>query len=100
MSFVMPSKYGSSLPFPKDPSVAIKEVPSKIVAVAAFLDLNLTQDLRLGLENLDSALQVAWAVLKKKGKDLVLRYFVGSMWNPLNVWILWDPPMTWQVTHQ
>uniref|UniRef100_A0A162ADK5 SOUL heme-binding protein n=2 Tax=Daucus carota subsp. sativus TaxID=79200 RepID=A0A162ADK5_DAUCS len=36
MSFVMPSKYGSSLPLPKDPSVAIKEVPSKIVAVAAF----------------------------------------------------------------
>ena len=39
MSFVMPSKYGSSLPFPKDPSVAIKEVPSKIVAVAAFLGI-------------------------------------------------------------
>ncbi|XP_074370644.1 heme-binding-like protein At3g10130, chloroplastic isoform X2 [Apium graveolens] len=36
MSFVMPSKYGSSLPLPKDPSVAIKEVPSKIVAVSAF----------------------------------------------------------------
>ncbi|KAK1404720.1 Heme-binding-like protein, chloroplastic [Heracleum sosnowskyi] len=36
MSFVMPSKYGSSLPLPKDPSVVIKEVPSKIVAVAAF----------------------------------------------------------------
>lgn len=31
-------------------------------------DLNLTQDLRLGLGNLESALNVAWAVLKKKEK--------------------------------
>jgi hypothetical protein len=36
MSFVMPSKYGPDLPLPKDPSVTIKEVPAKIVAVAAF----------------------------------------------------------------
>ncbi|KAJ8479062.1 hypothetical protein OPV22_022789 [Ensete ventricosum] len=36
MSFVMPSKYGSNLPMPKDPSVSIKEVPKKTVAVAAF----------------------------------------------------------------
>ncbi|XP_027069892.1 heme-binding-like protein At3g10130, chloroplastic isoform X2 [Coffea arabica] len=36
MSFVMPSKYGSNLPLPKDPSVRIKEVPKKIVAVIAF----------------------------------------------------------------
>ncbi|CAL9220238.1 unnamed protein product [Arabidopsis halleri] len=36
MSFVMPSKYGSNLPLPKDPSVKIQEVPRKIVAVVAF----------------------------------------------------------------
>ncbi|TYJ39681.1 hypothetical protein E1A91_A04G086200v1 [Gossypium mustelinum] len=36
MSFVMPSKYGSTLPLPKDPSVRIKEVPRKVVAVVAF----------------------------------------------------------------
>ncbi|KAB1222576.1 1-(5-phosphoribosyl)-5-[(5-phosphoribosylamino)methylideneamino] imidazole-4-carboxamide isomerase, chloroplastic [Morella rubra] len=36
MSFVMPSKYGANLPLPKDPSVRIKEVPKKIVAVLAF----------------------------------------------------------------
>lgn len=36
MSFVMPSKYGSDLPLPKDSSVIIKEVPSKTVAVVAF----------------------------------------------------------------
>lgn len=39
MSFVMPSKYGSDLPLPEDPSVTIKEVPSKIVAVVAFSGL-------------------------------------------------------------
>ncbi|XP_017976124.1 PREDICTED: heme-binding-like protein At3g10130, chloroplastic isoform X1 [Theobroma cacao] len=36
MSFVMPSKYGSNVPLPKDPSVRIKEVPRKVVAVVAF----------------------------------------------------------------
>eukprot|EP00262_Sarcandra_glabra_P009065 TRINITY_DN23050_c0_g1_i1.p1 TRINITY_DN23050_c0_g1~~TRINITY_DN23050_c0_g1_i1.p1 ORF type:complete len:298 (-),score=41.81 TRINITY_DN23050_c0_g1_i1:256-1149(-) len=36
MSFVMPSKYGDKLPLPKDPSIRIKEVPRKIVAVASF----------------------------------------------------------------
>ncbi|XP_068664156.1 heme-binding-like protein At3g10130, chloroplastic [Aristolochia californica] len=36
MSFVMPSKYGSRLPVPKDPSVRIREIPRKIVAVTAF----------------------------------------------------------------
>lgn len=36
MSFVMPSKHGSNLPLPKDPSVKIKEVPRKKVAVVAF----------------------------------------------------------------
>ncbi|CAI9097732.1 OLC1v1034207C2 [Oldenlandia corymbosa var. corymbosa] len=36
MSFVMPSKYGTDLPLPNDPSVTIKKVPRKIVAVVAF----------------------------------------------------------------
>lgn len=36
MSFVMPSKYGSKLPLPKDSSVTIKEVARKIVAVVSF----------------------------------------------------------------
>lgn len=42
MSFVMPSKYGSDLPVPKDPSVTINEVPRKTVAVVAFSGLFLT----------------------------------------------------------
>ncbi|CAL4969019.1 unnamed protein product [Urochloa decumbens] len=45
MSFVMPMKYGSNLPRPKDPSVTIKEVPSKIVAVAAFSGLVTDDDI-------------------------------------------------------
>lgn len=32
----MPSKYGAKLPVPKDSSVRIREVPEKIIAVAAF----------------------------------------------------------------
>ncbi|XP_021728639.1 heme-binding-like protein At3g10130, chloroplastic [Chenopodium quinoa] len=36
MSFVLPSKYGSNLPIPKDSAVKVTEVPKKIVAVAAF----------------------------------------------------------------
>ncbi|KAI3742368.1 hypothetical protein L1987_60048 [Smallanthus sonchifolius] len=36
MSFVMPSKYGSNLPLPKNSAVTIREVPAKTVAVVAF----------------------------------------------------------------
>nr|GEW26780.1 hypothetical protein [Tanacetum cinerariifolium] len=36
MSFVMPSKYGSNLPLPKNSAVTIKEVPGRTVAVVAF----------------------------------------------------------------
>ncbi|XP_011627294.1 heme-binding-like protein At3g10130, chloroplastic isoform X4 [Amborella trichopoda] len=36
MSFVMPSKYGSNLPLPKDPSVRIKHVPGRTFAITAF----------------------------------------------------------------
>nr|XP_043621616.1 heme-binding-like protein At3g10130, chloroplastic isoform X1 [Erigeron canadensis] len=36
MSFIMPSKYGSNLPLPKNSAVTIKEVPGRIVAVVAF----------------------------------------------------------------
>ncbi|XP_023748825.1 heme-binding-like protein At3g10130, chloroplastic isoform X1 [Lactuca sativa] len=36
MSFVMPSKYGSKLPLPKNSAVTIQEVPGRTVAVVAF----------------------------------------------------------------
>lgn len=37
MSFLMPSKYGSKLPLPKNYVVTIKEVQGRIVVVVAFL---------------------------------------------------------------
>ncbi|CAM0876746.1 unnamed protein product [Alopecurus aequalis] len=43
MSFVLPSKYGPDLPRAKDPSVTIKEVPGKIIAVVAFADDDINQ---------------------------------------------------------
>lgn len=57
MSFVMPSKYGSDLPLPKDPSVTTKEVPSKIVAVAAFSGLVTDDDISRRESRLREALQ-------------------------------------------
>uniref|UniRef100_R7W005 Heme-binding-like protein n=1 Tax=Aegilops tauschii TaxID=37682 RepID=R7W005_AEGTA len=57
MSFVMPSKYGPDLPQAKDPSVTIKEVPSKIVAVAAFPGLVTDDDISQRESRLRKALQ-------------------------------------------
>uniref|UniRef100_A0A0D9YT70 SOUL heme-binding protein n=1 Tax=Oryza glumipatula TaxID=40148 RepID=A0A0D9YT70_9ORYZ len=57
MSFVMPSKYGPDLPLPKDPSVTIKEVPAKIVAVAAFSGLVTDDDISQRESRLRETLQ-------------------------------------------
>ncbi|VAI72682.1 unnamed protein product [Triticum turgidum subsp. durum] len=57
MSFVMPSKYGPDLPQAKDPSVTIKEVPSKIVAVAAFPGLVTDDDISQRESRLRKSLQ-------------------------------------------
>uniref|UniRef100_A0A0D9VGN0 Carbonic anhydrase n=2 Tax=Leersia perrieri TaxID=77586 RepID=A0A0D9VGN0_9ORYZ len=57
MSFVLPSKYGRDLPLPKDPSVTIKEVPAKIVAVAAFSGLVTDDDVSQRESKLRDALQ-------------------------------------------
>ncbi|KAG1369693.1 heme-binding-like protein, chloroplastic [Cocos nucifera] len=57
MSFVMPSKYGSNLPLPKDPSVAIKEVPRKIVAVMAFSGFVTDEDVKRRESKLREALR-------------------------------------------
>ncbi|KAL9428097.1 hypothetical protein AB3S75_030149 [Citrus x aurantiifolia] len=46
MSFVMPSKYGANLPLPKDPSVRIKEVTKKVVAVVAFSGFVTDEDVK------------------------------------------------------
>ncbi|KAF8686656.1 hypothetical protein HU200_043485 [Digitaria exilis] len=57
MSFVMPAKYGSNLPRPKDPSVSIKEVPGKIVAVAVFSGLVADDDISQRESKLRESLQ-------------------------------------------
>ncbi|OAY63952.1 Heme-binding-like protein, chloroplastic [Ananas comosus] len=56
MSFVMPSKYGSNLPVPKDSSVSIKEVPGKIVAVTAFSGFVTDEDVKRREAKLRNAL--------------------------------------------
>ncbi|GFP99028.1 heme-binding-like protein at3g10130 chloroplastic [Phtheirospermum japonicum] len=53
MSFVMPSKYGANLPLPKDSSVTIKEVPKRVIAVAAFSGFVTDED----IERRESALK-------------------------------------------
>ncbi|XP_010464673.1 PREDICTED: heme-binding-like protein At3g10130, chloroplastic isoform X2 [Camelina sativa] len=57
MSFVMPSKYGSNLPLPKDPSVKILEVPRKIVAVVAFSGYVTDEEIERREQELRRALQ-------------------------------------------
>ncbi|KAG2242168.1 hypothetical protein Bca52824_095989 [Brassica carinata] len=57
MSFVMPSKYGSDLPLPKDPSVKIQEVPRKIVAVLAFSGYVTDEEIERREQELRRALQ-------------------------------------------
>ncbi|KAJ4893264.1 hypothetical protein Rs2_20058 [Raphanus sativus] len=57
MSFVMPSKYGSDLPLPKDPSVKIQEVPRKIVAVLAFSGYVTDEEIEKREQELRRALQ-------------------------------------------
>ncbi|EOA12562.1 hypothetical protein CARUB_v10026829mg [Capsella rubella] len=57
MSFVMPSKYGSNLPLPKDPSVKIQEVPRKIVAVVAFSGYVTNEEIERREQELRRALQ-------------------------------------------
>ncbi|CAM0876747.1 unnamed protein product [Alopecurus aequalis] len=57
MSFVLPSKYGPDLPRAKDPSVTIKEVPGKIIAVVAFAGLVTDDDINQRESRLREALQ-------------------------------------------
>ncbi|KAH7315409.1 hypothetical protein KP509_21G048000 [Ceratopteris richardii] len=64
MAFVMPSKYGESLPLPIDDSITIRRVPSKMTAVSVFsgfvtddIALIKEQELRKLIES-DTMLQV------------------------------------------
>ncbi|KAK3024777.1 hypothetical protein RJ639_044938, partial [Escallonia herrerae] len=57
MSFVMPSKYGSKLPLPNDPSVTIKAVPRKIVGVVAFSGFVTDEEVKRREKTLRNALK-------------------------------------------
>eukprot|EP01018_Ginkgo_biloba_P013234 Gb_05440 [translate_table: standard] len=56
MSFLMPSKYGADLPLPKDPSVSIKKIPKKFVAVTAFSGFVTDEEVRTRESKLRAAL--------------------------------------------
>ncbi|KFK38401.1 hypothetical protein AALP_AA3G108200 [Arabis alpina] len=67
MSFVMPSKYGSNLPLPKDSSIKIQEVPRKIVAVVAFSGYVTDEEIERREQELKRALQNDWKFRVRDG---------------------------------
>nr|XP_009379807.1 PREDICTED: heme-binding-like protein At3g10130, chloroplastic [Musa acuminata subsp. malaccensis] len=75
MSFVMPSKYGSNLPMPKDSSVSIKEVPKKIVAVAAFSGFVTDEDVMQRESKLREALRSDTEFQVKEGASVEVAQF-------------------------
>ncbi|CAL9099845.1 unnamed protein product [Musa textilis] len=75
MSFVMPSKYGSNLPMPKDPSVSIKEVPKKIVAVTAFSGFVKDEDVMQRESKLREALRSDPEFQVKEGASVEVAQF-------------------------
>ncbi|KAG9135720.1 hypothetical protein Leryth_002440 [Lithospermum erythrorhizon] len=77
MSFVMPSKYGSDLPLPKDSSVVIREVPKKIVAVIAFSGFVTDEEVKLRETKLRDALKYDSQFRVKEGASVEV-----SQYNP------------------
>ncbi|URE45327.1 SOUL heme-binding protein [Musa troglodytarum] len=75
MSFVMPSKYGSNLPMPKDPSVSIKEVPKKMVAVTAFSGFVKDEDVMQRESKLREALRSDPEFQVKEGASVEVAQF-------------------------
>ncbi|XP_024966693.1 heme-binding-like protein At3g10130, chloroplastic isoform X1 [Cynara cardunculus var. scolymus] len=57
MSFLMPSKYGSNLPLPKNSAVTIKEVPGRTMAVVAFSGFVTDEDVMRRESTLRNALK-------------------------------------------
>uniref|UniRef100_A0A0C9S1A6 TSA: Wollemia nobilis Ref_Wollemi_Transcript_25919_1260 transcribed RNA sequence n=1 Tax=Wollemia nobilis TaxID=56998 RepID=A0A0C9S1A6_9CONI len=56
MSFVMPSKYGANLPVPNDPSIRIRNIPEKLVAVTTFSGYLTDEEVKLRESKLREAL--------------------------------------------
>ncbi|XP_038701889.1 heme-binding-like protein At3g10130, chloroplastic [Tripterygium wilfordii] len=70
MSFVMPSKYGASLPLPKDQSVRIKEVQRKTVAVVAFSGFVTDEEVKQRESKLRDALKSDTNFIVKEGASV------------------------------
>ncbi|XP_017612477.1 heme-binding-like protein At3g10130, chloroplastic isoform X1 [Gossypium arboreum] len=90
MSFVMPSKYGSTLPLPKDPSVRIKEVPRKVVAVVAFSGFVTDEEVKRRELRLRDALKNDSGFRVKEGTSVEVSQF----------WLQYNPPFTLPFTRR
>ncbi|KAK8563412.1 hypothetical protein V6N13_007637 [Hibiscus sabdariffa] len=84
MSFVMPSKYGSNLPLPKDPSVRIKEVPRKVVAVVAFSGFVTDEEVKQRELRLRDALKNDRQFQVKKGASVEVAQYNPPFTLPFN----------------
>ncbi|XP_062112772.1 heme-binding-like protein At3g10130, chloroplastic [Humulus lupulus] len=77
MSFVLPSKYGADVPLPNNPSVKIKEVPKKIVAVVAFSGFVTDEEVKQRESKLRKALKNDKRFQVKEGASVEV-----SQYNP------------------
>ncbi|XP_010683730.2 heme-binding-like protein At3g10130, chloroplastic [Beta vulgaris subsp. vulgaris] len=84
MSFVMPSKYGSNLPVPKDSSVRITEVPKKIVAVAAFSGIVTDEEVKQRESKLRDALKNDLEFKVKVGAEIEVAQYNPPFTLPFN----------------
>ncbi|CAN0879506.1 Heme-binding-like protein At3g10130, chloroplastic [Linum grandiflorum] len=84
MSFILPSKYGSNLPSPKDPSVRIKEVPSKVVAVAAFSGFVSDEEVKQREVKLRAALRNDKEYVVKQGASVEVAQYNPPFTLPFN----------------
>ncbi|GAA0139022.1 hypothetical protein LIER_00653 [Lithospermum erythrorhizon] len=84
MSFVMPSKYGSDLPLPKDSSVVIREVPKKIVAVIAFSGFVTDEEVKRRETKLRDALKYDSQFRVKEGASVEVSQYNPPFTLPFN----------------
>ncbi|KAA8516721.1 hypothetical protein F0562_016773 [Nyssa sinensis] len=84
MSFVMPSKYGSDLPLPKDSSVRIREVPRKIVAVVAFSGFVTDEEVKRRESTLRDALKNDRQFQLKEGASVEVAQYNPPFTLPFN----------------
>ncbi|CAN1141929.1 Heme-binding-like protein At3g10130, chloroplastic [Linum perenne] len=84
MSFILPAKYGSNLPLPKDPSVRIKEVPKKVVAVVAFSGFVNDEEVKQREVKLRSAVRNDKQYVVKQGASVEVAQYNPPFTLPFN----------------